>query len=199
MDDKVKGIMDMFMRYSDPVSPPQRLPITADTPPANPVMYSEQQEAEALARLNKSLARDDILSRFDRGPLNELAMMAVGPTKFKGPVEGLVKLFPKRLDTVEAFPQLQKIVNILKGMGKGEQEAAIKAIKPKVLKDQDRINSIYKSDILNNPNYSSKAELMLNKNAEAYSKFDSYLDNLLSPKKLKGGGVANLMPLKYEV
>ena len=42
----------------------------------------EQQEAEALARLNKSLARDEILSRFDRGPVSELAMTVVGPTKF---------------------------------------------------------------------------------------------------------------------
>ena len=93
----------------------------------------QEKEKEALQRLNKSLARDEILSSMDRGPLMGLASMAVGPGKFKGPVEGIIKLLPKNLDTVEAFPQLQKIVNILRGLGKGEKEKAIELIKPKIV------------------------------------------------------------------
>ena len=37
-------IQDMKMRVTDPVSPPQRLPITADTPPAQPAMLGMDNE-----------------------------------------------------------------------------------------------------------------------------------------------------------
>ena len=38
---------------------------------------------------------------------------------------------------------------------------------------------------------------MLNKNQEAYSKLDLFLDGLLKPKGMMDGGVASLMPLKH--
>jgi hypothetical protein len=38
---------------------------------------------------------------------------------------------------------------------------------------------------------------MLNKNKEAYSKLDVFLENLGSPKGMMNGGVASLMPLNY--
>ena len=37
-------VQDMKMRATDPVSPPQRLPITADTPPAQPAMLGMDNE-----------------------------------------------------------------------------------------------------------------------------------------------------------
>ena len=37
-------IQDMKMRVTDPVSPPQRFPITADTPPAQPAMLGMDNE-----------------------------------------------------------------------------------------------------------------------------------------------------------
>ena len=37
-------VQDMKMRVTDPVSPPQRLPITADTPPAQPAMLGMDNE-----------------------------------------------------------------------------------------------------------------------------------------------------------
>jgi hypothetical protein len=140
--------------------------------------YNAQKDADAMARFDKMLARDEILSGMERGPIMEIASMAGGPGKFKGPVEGLVKLFPKNLDTTEAYPILQNIVNALKNMGKGEQEAAIKILKPKVLKDKTKIEDIFNNDIINNPNASRRVESMLNKNTEAYTKLDNYLDNL---------------------
>jgi hypothetical protein len=159
--------------------------------------YNAQKDADAMASLNKSLARDEILSSLDRGPIMDLASMAVGPGKFKAPVQGLVKLFPKNLDTTEAYPILQNIVNTLKNMGKGEQAAAIKILKPKIVKDRSKMDSLFNSDILNNPNASNRVASMLNKNQEAYSKLDDYLNNLISPKGLMNGGVASLMPLNY--
>lgn len=156
-----------------------------------------QKDEEAMARLNKSLARDDILSSFDRGPIAEAAMMVGGPGKFTGPVKGLLKFFPSKLDKVEAFPELQKIVNVIKGMGKGEQAAAIKVLKPKIAQDRSKLESIYNNDIINNPNASNRVASILNKNQEAYSKFDDFLNTLVTPKKMMGGGVASLMPLKH--
>ena len=156
-----------------------------------------QKDEEAMARLNKSLARDEILSSFDRGPIAEAAMMVGGPGKFTGPAKGLLKFFPSKLDEVEAFPELQKIVNVIKGMGKGEQAAAIKVLKPKIAQDRSKLESIYNNDIINNPNASNRVASILNKNQEAYSKFDDFLNTLVTPKKMMGGGVASLMPLKH--
>lgn len=155
------------------------------------------KDEDAMARLNKSLARDDILSSFDRGPIAEAAMMVGGPGKFTGPVKGLLKFFPSKLDEVEAFPELKKVTEILKGMGKGEQSEAIKILKPKIAKDKSKLEAIYNNDIMNNPNASSRVATMLNKNQEAYTKLDLFLDGLLKPKGMMGGGVASLMPLKH--
>ena len=155
------------------------------------------KDEEAMARLNKSLARDEILSSFDRGPIAEAAMMVGGGGKFTGPAKGLLKLFPGKLDKVEAFPELQKIVNVMKGRGKGEQAAAIKVLKPKIAQDRSKLESIYNNDIMNNPNASNRVASMLNKNQEAYSKLDLFLDGLLKPKGMMDGGVASLMPLKH--
>jgi len=148
------------------------------------------KDEEAMARLNKSLARDEILSSFDRGPIAEAAMMVGGGGKFTGPVKGLLKFFPSKLDKVEAFPELKKMTEILKGMGKGEQAAAIKILKPKVAKDKSKLEAIYNNDIMNNPNASNRVASMLNKNQEAYSKLDLFLDGLLKPKGMMDGGVA---------
>lgn len=156
-----------------------------------------QKDEEAMARLNKSLFRDELISSFDRGPIAEAAMMVGGGGKFTGPAKGLLKLFPGKLDKVEAFPELQKIVNVIKGMGKGEQAAAIKVLKPKIAQDRSRLESIYNNDIINNPNASNRVASILNKNQEAYSKFDDFLNTLVTPKKMMGGGVASLMPLKH--
>lgn len=155
------------------------------------------KDEEAMARLNKSLARDEILSSFDRGPIAEAAMMVGGGGKFTGPVKGLLKFFPSKLDKVEVFPELKKMTEILKGMGKGEQAAAIKILKPKVAKDKSKLEAIYNNDIMNNPNASNRVASMLNKNQEAYSKLDLFLDGLLKSKGMMDGGVASLMPLKH--
>ena len=50
---------------------------------------------------------------------------------------------------------------------------------------------------MNNPNASNRVASILNKNQEAYSKFDDFLNTLVTPKKMMGGGVASLMPLKH--
>ena len=89
------------------------------------------------------------------------------------------------------------MTEILKGMGKGEQAAAIKILKPKVAKDKSKLEAIYNNDIMNNPNASNRVASMLNKNQEAYSKLDLFLDGLLKPKGMMDGGVASLMPLKH--
>lgn len=156
-----------------------------------------QKDEEAMARLNKSLFRDELISSFDRGPIAEAAMMVGGGGKFTGPVKGLLKFFPSKLDKVEAFPELKKMTEILKGMGKGEQAAAIKILKPKVAQDRSKLEAIYNNDIMNNPNASNRVASMLNKNQEAYSKLDLFLDGLLKPKGMMDGGVASLMPLKH--
>ena len=156
-----------------------------------------EKNEEAFARMEKGMAREEFLSQFDRGPITEAAMMVGGGGKFTGPVKGLLKFFPSKLDKVEAFPELKKMTEILKGMGKGEQTAAIKILKPKIAQDRNRLESLYNNDILNNPNASNRAASMLNKNKEAYSKLDVFLENLGSPKGMMNGGVASLMPLNY--
>jgi len=159
--------------------------------------YESQKDSDALQRLNKVLAKDNLLQSMEPGLINEMANMAMGPGKFKGPATGLLKLFPKGLDTEEAFPALQKIVTALKGMGQGEKTAAYKVLKPKIMKDKTRLDDIYNNDIMNNPNASGRLGTLISKNQEAYSKLDSYLDNLITPKGLMGGGVASLMPLRH--
>jgi len=158
--------------------------------------YESQKDSDALQRLNKVLAKDNLLQSMEPGLVNKMANMAMGPGKFTGPAKGLLKLFPKGLDTEEAFPALQKVVNALKGMGKGEQTAAFKVIKPKIMKDKMRLDDIYNNDIMNNPNASGRLGTLIGKNQEAYSKLDDYLENLVNPKKMNYGGIAS-MPLKY--
>jgi len=156
--------------------------------------YNAQKDADAMARLNKSLARDDILSNMDRGPMMELASMAVGPGKFKA----LTKLMPTSnitLGTKEIYPDIQKLVNKLKGMSSKDQAEAIRVLKPRSLEASSRINLLRNNDIMNNPNASNRVATMLDKNAEAYSKLDTFLDTL--NKGMMGGGVASLMPLNY--
>ena len=156
--------------------------------------YNAQKDADAMARLNKSLARDDILSNMDRGPMMDLASMAVGPGKFKA----LTKLMPTSnitLGTKEIYPDIQKLVNKLKGMSSKDQAEAIRVLKPRSLEASSRINLLRNNDIMNNPNASNRVATMLDKNAEAYSKLDTFLDTL--NKGMMGGGVASLMPLNY--
>ena len=156
--------------------------------------YNSQKDADAMARLNKSLARDDILSNMDRGPMMDLASMAVGPGKFKA----LTKLMPTSnitLGTKEIYPDIQKLVNKLKGMSSKDQAEAIRVLKPRSLEASSRINLLRNNDIMNNPNASNRVATMLDKNAEAYSKLDTFLDTL--NKGMMGGGVASLMPLNY--
>ena len=156
--------------------------------------YNAQKDADAMARLNKSLARDDILSNMDRGPMMELASMAVGPGKFKA----LTKLMPTSnitLGTKEIYPDIQKLVNKLKGMSSKDQAEAIRVLKPRSLEASSRINLLRNNDIMNNPNASNRVATILDKNAEAYSKLDTFLDTL--NKGMMGGGVASLMPLNY--
>tara|TARA_R100001079_G_scaffold99326_1_gene63425 strand:- start:177 stop:932 length:756 start_codon:yes stop_codon:yes gene_type:complete len=114
------------------------------------------------------------------------------------PPEDIIKLFPKNLDKVEAYPQLQKIANILKGLGRGEKEAAIKLIKPKIARDQTKIDDIFNNDILNNPNASTEVELTLSKNREAYNLLDDFIESLGDTKGMMDGGKVDMMPLKYE-
>tara|TARA_R110001583_G_scaffold122804_2_gene274090 strand:- start:8 stop:517 length:510 start_codon:yes stop_codon:yes gene_type:complete len=159
--------------------------------------YKREQSEEAFAMMEKNMAKEKLLSSMERGPITDFAMMVGGGGKFTGPVKGLLKFFPSKLDKVEAFPELQKIVTALKTMGKGEQAAAVKLLKPKIVKDRSKLDSIYNNDILNNPNASNRVASTLSKNQEAYSKFDDYLNNLISPKGMMGGGVASLMPLNY--
>ena len=93
--------------------------------------YNKQKDDDAMARLNRSLARDEILSSMEPGPITEAAMMVGGPKKFTGPVEGLTKLFPKALDKA-VFPELKNIFNIFKGLNPGEQKAAAKVLQTKL-------------------------------------------------------------------
>ena len=157
--------------------------------------YNSQKDADAMARLNKSLARDDILSNMDRGPMMDLASMAVGPGKFKA----LTKLMPTSnitLGTKEIFPDIQKLVKKLKGMDSKDQVEAVKVLRPRSLEASNRISLLRNNDIMNNPNASTRVASMLDKNAEAYSKLDEFLQTLVK-ESLKGGGVASLMPLNY--
>ena len=157
--------------------------------------YNAQKEADAMARLNKSLAREEILSNMDRGPVMEFASMAAGPTKFKA----LTRLMPTSnitLSTREIMPDIQNLVKKLKGMSSSDQAEAIKVLKPRGLEATYKINSIRNADILGNPNASTRLGTFLDKNEEAYNKLDAFFDSLVS-KGLKGGGVASLMPLNY--
>ena len=156
--------------------------------------YNAQKDADAMARLNKSLARDDILSGMDRGLMMDLASTAVGPGKFKA----LTKLMPTSnitLGTKEIYPDIQKLVNKLKGMSTKDQVEAIRVLKPRGLEASSRISRLRNNDIMNNPNASNRVATILDKNAEAYSKLDTFLDTL--NKGMMGGGVASLMPLNY--
>tara|TARA_R100001129_G_scaffold173501_1_gene145088 strand:+ start:1710 stop:2525 length:816 start_codon:yes stop_codon:yes gene_type:complete len=49
----LRPVQDMKMRVTDPVSPPQRLPITPDTPPAQPVMLKEPETVQSMLQLNE--------------------------------------------------------------------------------------------------------------------------------------------------
>ena len=156
--------------------------------------YNAQKDADAMARFDKMLARDEILSGMDRGPMMDLASMAIGPGKFKP----LIKLMPTSnitLGTKEIYPDIQKLVNKLKGMSSKDQAEAIRVLKPRSLEASSRINLLRNNDIMNNPNASNRVATMLDKNAEAYSKLDTFLDTL--NKGMMGGGVASLMPLNY--
>ena len=157
--------------------------------------YNAQKDADAMARLNKSLARDELLSSMDPGPVMELASMAIGPGKLKA----LTKLMPTSnitLSTREVFPDIQNLVKKLKGMSSSDQAEAIKVLKPRGLDATYKINALRNADILGNPNASTRVGNFLDRNEEAYSKLDAFFDSLVS-KGLKGGGVASLMPLNY--
>lgn len=157
--------------------------------------YNAQKDADAMARLNKSLARDELLSSMNRGPIMELASMAVGPGKFKA----LAKLMPTSsvtLGTREVFPDIQNLVKKLKGMDSKDQIEAVKFLKPRGKDAKFTINSLRNADISSNPNASTRLGIFLDKNEEAYSKLDEFFDSLVS-KGMMGGGVASLMPLNY--
>ena len=70
------------------------------------------------------------------------------------------------------------MTEILKGMGKGEQAAAIKILKPKIAQDRNRLESLYNNDILNNPNASNRVASMLNKNQRSYKSRRLFRQNL---------------------
>ena len=157
----------------------------------------EQQEAEALARLNKSLARDDILSRFDRGPVSELAMTVVGPTKFKS----LLKLIPARVDKADNYADLVKFNKEFMKLPKNEQVELATLALPRLREGSRLAESTLRSDILNNPNASGKIASYLQNNQMSYNALGNKMEDVISGDyiPLKGGGVATLMPLKYEV
>jgi len=157
--------------------------------------YNAQKEADAMARFDKMLARDELLSSMDPGPVMDLASMAIGPGKLKA----LTKLMPTSnitLSTREVFPDIQNLVKKLKSMDSKDQIEAVKVLKPRGLDATYKINAIRNADILGNPNASTKLGTFLDKNEEAYSKLDAFFDSLVN-KGMMGGGVASLMPLNY--
>ena len=159
--------------------------------------YNKQKDDDAMARLNRSLARDEILSSMEPGPITEAAMMVGGPKKFTGPVEGLTKLFPKALDKA-VFPELKNIFNIFKGLNPGEQKAAAKVLQTKITKDTNRLQDIYKNDIFNNPNATTAYGNLNNRNTQNYKDFAVAIEKVINPKGMNYGGIAS-MPLKYDL
>ena len=159
--------------------------------------YNKQKDDDAMARLNRSLARDEILSSMEPGPITEAAMMVGGPKKFTGPVEGLTKLFPKALDKA-VFPELKNIFNIFKGLNPGEQKAAAKVLQAKITKDTNRLQDIYKNDIFNNPNATTAYGNLNNTNTQNYKDFAVAIEKVINPKGMNYGGIAS-MPLKYDL
>jgi len=159
--------------------------------------YNEQKDTEAMARLDKSLARDQLVSSFDPGVLSDAAMMMGGGGKFKGPVEGLTKLFPKALDKA-VFPELKNIFNIFKGLNPGEQKAAAKVLQTKITTDTKKLQNIFKDDIFNNPNATTAYGNVNNTNKQNYKDFAAAIDKVINPKGMNFGGIAS-MPLKYDL
>tara|TARA_R110000803_G_scaffold198214_1_gene261916 strand:+ start:102 stop:605 length:504 start_codon:yes stop_codon:yes gene_type:complete len=156
-----------------------------------------QQSEEAFAKMEKGMARDELLSSMEPGILTEAAMMIGGPKKFTGPVEGLTKLFPKALDKA-VFPELKNIFNIFKGLNPGEQKAAAKVLQTKITKDTNRLQDIYKNDIFNNPNATTAYGNLNNTNTQNYKDFAVAIEKVINPKGMNYGGIAS-MPLKYDL
>ena len=159
-----------------------------------------QQSEEAFAKMEKGMARDELLSSMEPGPITDFAMMVGGGGKFTGPAKGLMKFFPKTPDEPEAINGLKKIYDAFKSMGMGERKEAYKLLKPKVAADRKRLNEIYRGDIANNPRASTTYTNTINKNDNDYRVLDDYLESLLKEgsKGMNYGGIAS-MPLKYDL
>ena len=153
------------------------------------------KDEEAMARLNKSLARDDILSSFDRGPIAEAAMMVAGPTKFKG----LLKLIPSKVDKADNYADLVKFNKEFMKLPVKEQVEVAKLALPKLRDGSNLAESTLRSDVLNNPNASGKIATYLQNNQRSYNALGNKMEDVISGDyvPLKGGGVASLMPLKH--
>lgn len=156
------------------------------------------KDEEAMARLNKSLARDEISKSFDLGTAGELAMMLVGPAKFKS----LLRLIPARVDKADNYADLVKFnKEFMKLSAKEQKELATLAL-PRLREGSRLAESTLRSDILNNPNASGKIASYLQNNQRSYNALGNKMEDVISGDYIplyKGGGVATLMPLKYEV
>jgi len=153
------------------------------------------KDEEAMARLNKSLARDEISKSFELGTAGELAMMLVGPTKFKG----LLKLIPSKVDKADNYADLVKFNKEFMKLPVKDQKELAKLALPRLRDGSNLAASTLRSDVLNNPNASGKIATYLQNNQRSYNALGNKMEDVISGDyvPLKGGGVASLMPLKH--
>ena len=150
---------------------------------------SDKEKQEMLSRMNAYPIRPiDMLNPlyglglrepgvFDN--VRDLAMTVVGPAKFKG----IFKLLPRNATKPDIVQDYLKVNSAIRELPKNQRDEAIDAILPFIRKDVDYINSVYRADILNNPNASRKLDRVLTENLASSNKFVEHLVKQRTPKQ----------------
>ena len=153
--------------------------------------YQASKDQEAMAGLDKLIAKDRLISKLTAGQdAAGLAMMAAGPGKFKN----LLGLLPKSFDKVDNLPAFRKLFGELKKLPQKDQQEAAGLLLPRLTETSTRIERTIVNDVLNNPNVNKGVAKLLDNN-------NNYTKGLIQEmQKLAGmnrGGLATLMPLRY--
>tara|TARA_R100001443_G_scaffold56654_1_gene67607 strand:+ start:234 stop:737 length:504 start_codon:yes stop_codon:yes gene_type:complete len=158
--------------------------------------YQANKDQEAMAGLDKLIAKDRLMTKLSAGEdMAGMAMMAAGPGKFKT----ALGYIPTVVDKVDNFKSLIKFDDILMKLKGVEQQELAKAALPKLVEGKDRIKSIIRADVLNNPNAKMSLVRTLETNERHYGSLARKLESIIEGtyESMNTGGVATLMPLKY--
>ena len=200
------------------------------------------KDQEAMAGLDKLIAKDRLMTKLTAGQdMADAAMMVGGPGKFiQGPKKAVdfvgrvsnklnnkhketLSLLPRRLDDPNNLPKFQQILKNVLEVGKNprltdpmakysqrvgemDQKELIALLLPKIKTSISKIEDTIKNDILNNPKANAKLGTTLQNNKDQLSGLAKRLEEIYTPKNnypwfkpkdMNTGGVASLMPLKY--